>query len=250
MVDPAHPDPLSGACRFADQELPDPLPAEPIGLVRRWLDDAARGKVQPNPNAMTLATVGPDGRPSARIVLCRTIHPDLGCFVFYTNYRGAKGRALEHSGRAALVFHWDDLDRQVRIEGPVTRSPASESDGYFRSRPVMSRVAAWASEQSAPIASRSALLEQNARVEARFGIERGPDGSPRLKSGAPLESLDVPRPGHWGGFRVWAETVELWLGHTNRLHDRAVWRRDLSPATVDGEPGFSGGPWRAGRLQP
>lgn len=257
MVDPAHPPaqppgkgPLGGACTFRDQTLPQTLPADPMPTVAAWLDEAARLKVQPNPNAMTLATAGPDGVPSARVVLCRGIDVARGYLVFYTNYRGRKGADLQANPNAALVFHWDDLDRQVRMEGLAARSPVSESDAYFASRPVMSRIAAWASEQSRPIAGRDALLRQNAEVEARFGVVRGKDGSPVLADGRPLESLHVPRPEHWGGYRLWARSVELWVGHTNRLHDRAVWERTLSPGTVDGVAGHVGGAWRVTRVQP
>lgn len=240
---PDAPNPLS-AYELEDA-LPDVLPPDPFPIVRAWWDAAhGRGggsKVQPNPNAMTLATIDPDGRPSARIVLCKTFDEARGMLVFHTHYNGRKGRALTAHPRAALVFHWDDLDRQVRIEGPVVRSPSAESDAYFRTRPVVSRVGAWASRQSEPIESRDRLIEQVGEVVMRLGV--------------PLEALtdpsveaEVPRPPDWGGFRVWAERVELWIGGVGRVHDRAAWTRTLTPGP--GESEFTGSGWSSTRLQP
>jgi pyridoxamine 5'-phosphate oxidase len=176
---------------------------------------------------MTLATVAPDGRPSARMVICRGFDAHAGWFVFYTDRESPKGVALAAHPRAALVFHWDAFERQVRIEGPVSLSPDAESDAYWASRPLEARVAAVSSAQSRPIATRAELL---ARVEA---TARRPDG-------------EAPRPARWGGYRVWAERVELWVGQPARIHDRAVWTRALSPAGGD----FAGGAWSATRLQP
>lgn len=236
-------DALRGACSFQGLTLPEPLPPEPVALLAQWLADASAAGTQPNPNAMTLATIDPDGRPSARIVLCRGLDEARGFLTFYTNYDGRKGRALAAHPRAALVFHWDHLERQVRIEGPVAHAPAAESDAYFAGRPPGSRVAAWASDQSAPLASRDQLLARQRQAEARFGVPEGVDPDT-------LRGLNVPRPPHWGGVRVYFESVELWLGHPNRLHDRAVWTRPLTPATVDGVPGYGGGAWRVTRLMP
>lgn len=250
-VDPNHA--LAGSCTFANLTLPDVLPAEPMETLMAWLAEAAAQKVQPNPNAMTLATVDEHGQPDARIVLARHVDVQRGFVNFYTNYTSAKGRELLAQPRAALVFHWDHLDRQVRIQGPVTVATSVESDSYFTARPVMSRVAAWASDQSEPLSSRSALLERFAQTETRFGVP--PESvAPRDEHGhIPRDMaarLHVPRPPHWGGYRVWAARVELWLGHSARLHDRAVWARDLSSATVDGIDGYVGGAWHATRLQP
>ncbi|MFN0010495.1 MAG: pyridoxamine 5'-phosphate oxidase [Phycisphaerales bacterium] len=234
---------LSGACSFTGRTLPEPLPAEPMGLVSTWLADAAATKTQPNPNGMTLATIDPDGSVSARVVLCRGLDVADGYLVFYTNRASRKGRALLSHPRACAVFWWDAMERQVRIEGPVVPSPESESDAYFAARPVLSRVAAWASEQSSPVASRAALEAKNREMEARFGVRPG-------MSEAELARLPVPRPPHWGGYRLWAEKVELWLGHPARLHDRGVWSRALRATTRAGVPVFDGGVWSAGRVQP
>jgi pyridoxamine 5'-phosphate oxidase len=229
-----------------DQSLPDPLPADPLAIFKAWFDEAATKRVQPNPNAMSLATIDPDGTPSVRMVLCKEIDLRRGFLVFYTNYRGRKGRALAANPRAAVAFHWDALDRQVRIEGPVTQSPAGESDAYFAGRPLISRLAAWASDQSEPIVSRAALRARLRSVEERFGV-RAPDPMhPDERS-----ATAVPRPAHWGGMRLWAARVELWVGGTGRLHDRAGWNRALEPSMEDGAPGFvAKGIWKGTRLQP
>jgi pyridoxamine 5'-phosphate oxidase len=205
--------------------LPEPLPDTPLALVEAWLAEARR--VARNATSMTLATVDPDGRPSARMVICRGFDAGAGWLVFYTDRDSPKGRALEAHPRAALVFHWDGLERQIRIEGPVTPAPEEDSDRYWNTRPLDARVAAIASDQSRPIASRADML---ARVEATA-----------RRVGATAE-----RPPRWGGYRVWAERVELWVGQPARIHDRAAWIRELAPA----DAGFTGGPWRATRLQP
>lgn len=241
MVDPASAA-LRGACTFAGETLPDPLPSSPWGLFMEWLGDAQMRRTQPNPNAFALATVDADGQPSARIVLARGVDAESGHISFFTNYHSRKGDALSAHPRAAACFHWDHLERQVRIEGPVTKAPEAASDAYFRSRPVLSRIAAWASDQSEAIHSRAALLEKNAQAEARFGYRPG-------MSQRELDGLEVPRPPHWGGYHLWAQRVELWLGHSARLHDRAAYMRSLAP-TGDRDRPFAPGPWTLTRLQP
>jgi pyridoxamine 5'-phosphate oxidase len=206
--------------------LPDPLPTEPLSLVAEWLAEAtARGEA-PNPNAMVLATCGSDGRPSARVVLCKDIEPAPGCVRFVTNYHSRKGRELETNPQAALVFHWDHLHRQARIEGIVNKADPADSDRYFAGRPRDSQLGAHASQQSEPTASRAALQAQLDAVRARFG-----------------ETGTVPRPMHWGIFELRADTVELWVEGGSRLHDRARWTRTLPS-------GASPSPWTSTRLQP
>ncbi len=242
-ADPSFPDALTGRCHFSGHELPTPLPASPFSLLADWLADAAARKTQPNPNAVTLATADAEGRPSARIVLARGLDTGRGFVVVYTNYDSRKGLDLAANPRAALVFHWDHLERQVRLEGLVTRSPAAESDAYFNTRPLGSRLGAWASQQSRPLAQRDDLMTAAFDAMQRFGVSVDAD----------LEhdrTITIPRPPHWGGYRLWATRVELWLGHPNRLHDRTAWTRDLTPATVDGVPGFEGSAWSSQRLQP
>lgn len=208
----------------ANAPLPDALPSDPLPLVGEWLAEAA-ARVR-NSTSMALATVDPDGRPTARMVICRGFDVRAGWLVFYTDRDSDKGAALAAHPRAAVVFHWDVLERQIRIEGPVTHAPDADSDAYWASRPPDARVAASASDQSRPLASRAVLLARVADVAARAG--------------------EVARPKRWGGYRIWADRVELWVGQPARVHDRARWVRTLAAA---GE-GFTGGPWSATRLMP
>ncbi len=208
--------------------LPSTLPDDPMPLAHEWFAKARADKVQPNPDAMVVATATADGRPSARVVLCKHFVVDPGYLVFFTNYASRKGDELAANPRAAAVFHWDTLSRQVRFEGPILRSPEAESDAYFASRALDSRLGAWASLQSQPLDSRATLLKRVAVETARHGTH-------------------VPRPPHWGGYRLWPETVELWIEGSFRVHDRARWTRTLA----DGGPqGYAPGPWQSTRLFP
>jgi pyridoxamine 5'-phosphate oxidase len=222
--------------------LPDPLPAEPLVVVARWLADAWAAGRQPNANSMVLATASRDGHPSARVVLCKDIVPQPGYVVFYTNYHSSKGRELQDNPRAAAVMHWDALQRQVRIEGPITQGAEQDSDKYFASRAWQSRIGAWASKQSEPLASRSRLLDAVKDAARRFGTPV--PGTPAADAAGDFE---IPRPPHWGGLRLWAQSVELWVAGDARVHDRARWTRTLGAAT---RGGFTPGPWQVTRLQP
>jgi pyridoxamine 5'-phosphate oxidase len=224
------------------EHLPEPLPSEPLVLVADWLSQATRANVQPNANAMVLATVDAQGAPAARVVLCKEIRPDAGYITFFTNYLSRKGVELSAHARAAAVMYWDALHRQVRLEGRVTKTTAAESDAYFASRSWQSRIGAWASEQSAPIASRAELIRAAEAAARRFGAPT-PTGSDAI---APDPGVPIPRPPHWGGYHMWVDAVELWVEGASRLHDRARWTRTLTP---DGG-GFKGGRWSATRLQP
>ena len=222
--------------------LPDPLPPDPLVVLNQWMAESWQQRLQPNPNAMVLATSDPDGHPTARVVLCKEIVPQPGYLVFFTNYLSRKGRQLASNPRAAAVIHWDALHRQVRLEGPVVQAPAAASDAYFASRPWQSRIGAWASEQSAAVASREALQKAVASTAQRFGV---PD--PALVTADGPTDYPIPRPPHWGGYQLWADAVELWVEGAARIHDRARWTRELTP----GANGlFSTGPWSATRLQP
>ncbi|MDH4258715.1 MAG: pyridoxamine 5'-phosphate oxidase [Gammaproteobacteria bacterium] len=205
------------------QSLPEPLPDDPMPLAAAWLDHAWQQKTQRNPNSMVLATGDAGGRPSARVMLCKEIVADPGYLVFYTNYESRKGRELAARPWAAAVFHWDALGRQLRVEGPIVKSPAGESDDYFASRPWQSRLAAITSQQSAPIASRQALLEKLRETAARHAA---PDPF-QATDDDEATGLRLPRPAGWGGYHLWAEAVELWVEGEYRLHDRIRWTREL-----------------------
>jgi pyridoxamine 5'-phosphate oxidase len=223
--------------------LPDPLPSEPLVVLNEWMAESWLQRLQPNPNAMVLATCEPDGQPSARVVLCKEIVAKPGYLVFFTNYLSHKGRQLERNPRAAAVIHWDALHRQARVEGPVVKAPAADSDAYFASRPWQSRVGAWASEQSSPLASRDTLKKAVTDTALRFGA---PDPAVPAAGDGQTEFM-IPRPPHWGGYHLWADSVELWVEGEARMHDRVRWTRELTPQ----EGGFfSTGPWTATRLQP
>ena len=190
---------------------------DPIEQFRTWFDEALASNLH-EPNAMTLATATPAGRPSARIVLLKGF--DERGFVFYTNYEGRKGEELEANPHCALLFYWGELERQVRIEGRVRRLPDRESDAYFAGRPRGSQLGAWASEQSRPVKDRDTLERRLRELEAEY------------------EGREVPRPPFWGGYRVEPETIEFWQGRGYRLHDRLVYRRSED------------GGWNRERLQP
>ena len=189
---------------------------DPFLQFAQWFDDALKAEVQ-EPNAMSLATADANGKPSVRIVLVKQF--DKRGFTWYTNYDSDKGQQLRANPYAALLFFWNELERQIRIEGKVERTPAEESDNYFHSRPLKSRLAAIASVQSAPIANRAALEQNYEKVAAQYGEE-------------------PPRPANWGGFRLVPERIEFWQGRRSRFHDRIVYVRQAD------------GRWTRERLQP
>ena len=193
------------------------LAKNPFAQFEKWFQEAEAAKLT-EPNAMSLATVGRDGRPSVRTVLLK--HCDGRGFVFYTNYESRKGRELADNDRASLLFPWVALERQVIAEGVISRVSREEADVYFHSRPRTSQLAAWASPQSTVIAGRAVIEESYRAVEKKY------------------EGREVPLPPQWGGFRLAPETVEFWQGRRSRLHDRLRYRRE------------SGGDWTVERLAP
>lgn len=196
---------------------------EPFAVFGEWM--SAAEKTEPNdPNAMALATVDGDGLPNVRMVLLKGLDggdaKDRG-FVFYTNYESAKGRELLESPKVALCFHWKSLERSVRVRGLVTRVSDAEADAYFKSRPRLSRIGAWASDQSRPLQGRFALEAAVAKYTAKYAVG------------------DIPRPPHWSGFRVTPLKIEFWMSRPFRLHDRVLFER---AATLE--------PWSKSRLFP
>jgi len=241
--------------------LPEDLAqVSPFALATRWLQEATELAWQPNPNAMVISTltqkhvrIAKDEAnvfanesdiqsqlvPDARVVLCKDINIEQGFVVFYTNYQSAKGQQLDNHAVASAVFHWDNLGRQVRLSGVITKTPMLDSEHYFNSRHPLSRLGAWASEQSQPLAHRAELLDKLEQEKNRYA-EVGDN---------------IPRPPHWGGFRLWAEKIECWISHPGRIHDRAVWTREITDRVektgkqgIYNEIHFS--PWTATRLQP
>jgi pyridoxamine 5'-phosphate oxidase len=189
---------------------------DPIRQFEKWFAQAVDARL-PEPNAMTLATVDSRGHPAARIVLIKGV--DEHGFVFYTNYESRKGREIAANPRASLLFHWVELERQVRIEGSIVQTSAAESDAYYASRPLASRIGAWASAQSQVIESRAALQAQEREISAQYGE-------------------NPPRPPHWGGYRLIPDAFEFWQGRPSRLHDRLHYVRSKD------------GAWQIERLSP
>lgn len=190
---------------------------DPLALFAEWLQGAVEAGIR-EPNAMTVSTATPAGRPSARVILLKGV--DARGFSFFTNYRSRKGDELEANPFAALTFWWGPLERQVRVEGAVTRLPATESDAYFASRPLGSRLGAWVSAQSSVIPSRTVLEERLAELERTYAEQ------------------EPARPEHWGGYLLVPDAVEFWQGGPHRLHDRLLYRRQAD------------GSWQIVRLSP
>ena len=190
---------------------------DPLALFQRWLEEAKAARIH-LAEAMTLATATPDGKPSARLVLLK--QADEHGFVFYTNYKSMKARELDTNPQAALVFYWPQLERQVRVEGKVERTSATESDAYFKTRPRESQIGALASPQSEVVASREVLQQKVDELEKLY------------------EGREVDRPEHWGGYRLHPERIEFWKGRPGRLHDRILYEIQ------------SDGSWSINRLAP
>ena len=217
--------------------LPNRLPRDPLLLVRRWLAAVQAAEIQQNFNALTLATVGVDGIPSARVVLLKEV-ADPGYGVFYTHYHSRKAQEIEATGVAAGVMHWDPLGRQIRFEGPVVRSPTTESDHYFASRSWRSQLNAMASQQSQPLTSHRQLLQHAKRIARDHGVDVSDEN---------LTGSLFPRPPEWGGYRFWFRAIEFWVSGVDRFHHRVRYQRSLK--LHDSGKARVGG-WQKHRLQP
>ena len=220
--------------------LPRPLPADPLPLLEQWLAAvAASGRLR-NPNTMALATADAHGAPAVRMVLLKHLSVADGFAVFYTHYGSRKGRELDVNARAAGALYWEELGVQVRLEGPVVRSPEAESDAYFATRPRGSQINALVSQQSSSLEDFDAFLRTMRETVEELGAE--PDEA-NAEAGGPA----IERPAYWGGYRLWPDGVELWLEGIDRCHERVRYERTL---TREDAWTFSGGPWRSQRLQP
>lgn len=209
--------------------LVEAAPSNPLPLAAAWLDEAEAGGSRRNPLAMALATADANGRPAVRMVLLKSLSATDGFALFYSNYDSRKGRELSHNARAAGVLYWDDLGRQLRLEGPVVKSPAEESDAYFRTRPPGSQLNAWASAQSQPLTEPGELRRKIDRLAAEPGHRR------------------AERPPYWGGYRLWIEALEFWIAGEDRFHERLRYERELHASAAGA---FDAGAWTYQCLQP
>lgn len=223
--------------------LPSELPADPMRWAKAWLDEAIEKGVLRNPHTMAAVTVDERGRPTGRMVLCKEFVVDPGYLVFYTNYQSDKARHLQHNNNISLLFYWDTPGRQVRLEGEAIRSPDAESDAYFATRDWASQLGAWGSDQSSPLESRAALIAQVGKRAMKLGV----GAAKNFKSIAVADRPVIPRPPHWGGYRVWPRRIELWMEGVDRIHDRARWERSLERQD---DHTFAVGEWTGKRLQP
>jgi pyridoxamine 5'-phosphate oxidase len=221
------------------RQLPADLPTDPMPYIDAWLAWARSDSGLRNPNAMALATADPHNSPSVRMVLLKSVDPQ-GFGVFYTHYDSPKSRDAKANPHGAGVLHWDALGRQLRLEGPLIKSPPAESDRYFASRPTLSQLNASVSHQSQPVSDTHTLEQQSARLAAQHSIDLS-DTSVGTQPGK------LPRPGDWGGYRLWFSAIELWAEGKGRFHDRIRFERELH---LEGHEARHAGPWQATRLQP
>lgn len=213
---------------------------DPLERAAEWFKDAQTETKRRNPLAMALATASEDAQPAVRMVLPKHLDTDDGFIVFYTHYESRKGRELVKNPRAAGVIYWAEFGgRQLRVEGQVVRSPSPESDAYYSTRPVDSQINAWASRQSEELATENSLQKKAQQQRDRFGLSDS--------NTAENDSIEIPRPEHWGGFRLWLARIEFWTEGAGRFHEREHYERTLESH----EPGqFRPGPWSFKMLQP
>jgi len=210
----------------------------PLLLLQSWLNEAMELDLQPNPDTMAIATSNSQGLPNVRMVLCKEINTEEGYVVFYTNYNSVKSLEIKENPKCSALFHWDKLGYQIRIRGEILQSPDEENDAYFASRHLGSQVGAWASNQSDPVVDRQALDDQFRKILDRFNL---------TNESITRNEQKIPRPPHWGGYRLWVEEIEFWLNQKDRLHDRLHFRRVL---TISSEGIETEKKWAVKRLQP
>ena len=210
----------------------------PLLLLQSWFNEAMELDLQPNPDTMAIATSNSQGLPNVRMVLCKEINTEEGYVVFYTNYNSVKSMEIKENPKCSALFHWDKLGYQIRIRGEILQSTDKENDAYFASRHLGSQVGAWASNQSNPVEDRQALDDQFRKILDRFNL---------TSESITRNEQKIPRPPHWGGYRLWIEEIEFWLNQKDRLHDRLHFRRTL---TISNEGIEAEKNWTVKRLQP
>ena len=199
--------------------LPEQLPDDPMPVFKAWFDEAIASKHYEDPTGFVLSTAGQNAHPSSRMVLCKGVEAAPPAIMFFTNYQSRKAGEIAENPRVAASFYWPKHQRQVRIEGTATRAAEPESDAYFATRPTISKLGAWASEQSRELPRRSDLIERVLEQVRRFGV---------LDVVSDTAGRNIPRPPFWGGYRIAISRIELWAGVRGRLHDRAVWEHDAA----------------------
>jgi len=210
----------------------------PLLLLQSWFNEALELDLQPNPDTMAIATSNSQGLPNVRMVLCKEINTEEGYVVFYTNYNSVKSMEIKENPKCSALFHWDKLGYQIRIRGEILQSPDEENDAYFASRHLGSQVGAWASNQSNSVVDRQALDDQFRKILDRFNL---------TNESITRNEKKIPRPPHWGGYRLWIKEIEFWLNQKDRLHDRLHFRRAL---TISSEGIETEKNWTVKRLQP
>ena len=218
--------------------LSQSMTQNPLLLLQSWLNEAMELDLQPNPDSMAIATSNSQGLPNVRMVLCKEINTEEGYVVFYTNYNSVKSMEIKENPKCSALFHWDKLGYQIRIRGEILQSTDKENDAYFASRHLGSQVGAWASNQSNPVEDRQALDDQFRKILDRFNL---------TSESITRNEQKIPRPPHWGGYRMWIEEIEFWLNQKDRLHDRLHFRRAL---TISNEGIEAEKNWTVKRLQP
>ena len=221
-------------CKILSQSMTQ----NPLLLLQSWLNEAMELDLQPNPHTMAIATSNSQGLPNVRMVLCKEINTEEGYVVFYTNYNSVKSMEIKENPKCSALFHWDKLGYQIRIRGEILQSPNEENDAYFATRSLGSQVGAWASDQSNPVENRQALDDQFQQILDRFNL---------TNESITRNEQKIPRPPHWGGYRLWIEEVEFWLNRKDRLHDRLHFKRSLTISSKGIETGDN---WTVKRLQP